>query len=145
MPNIPQVDYHQLSFGILSSLSRALDTSLSSNSKSWISPLPIQSSSHPVLPLFHIQYHHSRLRNFPLYHSLNFSLNFNLTLLLPTSHLPLLFHAHHLLEYMFYFIPSINDRMIVSIAGSTCLFSVLISFLILIDPLSLQLYQLIQL
>ena len=68
---------------------------------------------------------------------------FNLMLISPTSHLLLFFHQ--LLEYISYFILSTNARVIVSIAKSTCLFSVLIPSLIPIDPLSLQPYQLTQL
>jgi len=64
----------------------------------------------------------------------------------PPGHLPLLFHnAHQLLEYMSYFTPCTNDQVIVCIAGSSCLFSILIKSLIPIDSLSFQSYDLIQL
>ncbi|KYN38935.1 hypothetical protein ALC56_06695 [Trachymyrmex septentrionalis] len=59
------------------------------------------------------------------------------------GHFPLFFHAHQLLEYMSYFIPCTNDRVIVS-AGSSCLFSIPIPSHILIDPLSFRSYDFTQ-
>ena len=76
-----------------------------------------------VLPLFHIRCHYLRFRNFPSHilspQFLLFNLTFTLSLVifLSSSITPSCWT-------MSYFIPSTNDRVIVSITRSTCLFSV---------------------
>jgi len=93
------------------------------------SPLPVL---HPVSP---------PIEELPISHATPSIPHVQTDAYSPPGHLPLLFHNAQLLEYMFYFIPCTNNRVIVSIVGSSCLFSVPISSLISIDPFSLQPYD----
>jgi len=83
-----------------------------------------------VLPLFHIQCHHLRFRNFPSHILSPQFLLFNLTLTLSL----VIFLSSFITPinccwntYLTLFLSRSNDRVIVSITGSTCLFSVHIS------------------